>query len=73
MGADPYRDSIHIAAEPEAVFDYFTNATALARWMGDRAQHEHGDGARVFGIEAPSAKKCAYPEPNNCDRPCRRC
>ena len=37
MTADPYRDSIHIAAEPEAVFDYFTNAEALARWMGDRA------------------------------------
>ena len=37
MTADPYRDSIHIAAEPDLVFDYFTDATALARWMGDRA------------------------------------
>jgi uncharacterized protein YndB with AHSA1/START domain len=37
VAADPYRDSIHIAAEPEFVFEYFTNATALARWMGDRA------------------------------------
>ena len=37
MTADPYRDSIHIAAEPDLVFDYFTSATALARWMGDRA------------------------------------
>ncbi|MGH3149578.1 MAG: SRPBCC family protein [Streptosporangiaceae bacterium] len=37
MTGDPYRDSIHIAAEPELVFDYFTSATALARWMGDRA------------------------------------
>jgi uncharacterized protein YndB with AHSA1/START domain len=35
--ADPYRDSIHIAAEPDLVFDYFTSATGLARWMGDRA------------------------------------
>jgi uncharacterized protein YndB with AHSA1/START domain len=35
--ADPYRDCIHIAAEPEIVFEYFTNAEALARWMGDRA------------------------------------
>jgi uncharacterized protein YndB with AHSA1/START domain len=35
--ADPYRDRIHIAAQPETVFDYFTNAAALARWMGDRA------------------------------------
>lgn len=37
MAADPYRDSIHIAAEPELVFDYFTDARALARWMGDQA------------------------------------
>ena len=37
MTADPYRDSIHIAAEPDLVFDYFISATALAQWMGDRA------------------------------------
>ena len=37
MTADPYRDSIHIAADPEVVFDYFTDAAALTRWMGDRA------------------------------------
>lgn len=37
MTADLYSDSIHIAAEPEVVFEYFTNAKALARWMGDRA------------------------------------
>ena len=37
MTAEPYRDAIHITAEPEAVFDYFTSAEALARWMGDRA------------------------------------
>ena len=37
MTADPYRDSIHIAADPEIVFEYFTNAQALARWIGDRA------------------------------------
>ena len=37
MTADPYHDSIHIAAEPDLVFDYFTNAEALARWIGDRA------------------------------------
>jgi hypothetical protein len=35
--ADPYCDSIHIAAEPDLAFDYFTNATALVRWMGNRA------------------------------------
>ena len=37
MTADPYRDSIHIVADPEVVFDYFTDAAALTRWMGDRA------------------------------------
>jgi uncharacterized protein YndB with AHSA1/START domain len=35
--AEPYRDSIHIDAEPELVFDYFTRPEALVRWMGDRA------------------------------------
>jgi uncharacterized protein YndB with AHSA1/START domain len=35
--AEPYRDSIHIEAEPELVFDYFTRPEALVRWMGDRA------------------------------------
>ncbi len=37
MVAEPYRDSIHIEAEPEVVFDYFTKPEALIRWMGDRA------------------------------------
>ena len=37
MTADPYRDCIHIAAEPELVFEYFTDAAALARWIGDQA------------------------------------
>jgi uncharacterized protein YndB with AHSA1/START domain len=38
MSAEPYRDSIHIAADPEVVFDYFTKAEALACWMGDKAE-----------------------------------
>jgi uncharacterized protein YndB with AHSA1/START domain len=37
VAADPYRDSIHIDAEPELVFEYFTKPDALVRWMGDRA------------------------------------
>ncbi len=37
MAAEPYRDSIHIAAAPEAVFEYFTNPEMLVRWMGDDA------------------------------------
>jgi len=36
VAADPYRDSIHIDAEPEIVFDYFTKPEALVQWMGDR-------------------------------------
>ena len=40
MEAEPYRDTIHIAAAPEAVFDYFTNPELLVRWMGDEAQLE---------------------------------
>ncbi|HKV70803.1 MAG TPA: SRPBCC domain-containing protein [Gemmatimonadales bacterium] len=34
---EPYRESIYIAAVPSAVFEYFTNPSALACWMGDRA------------------------------------
>jgi uncharacterized protein YndB with AHSA1/START domain len=35
--AEPYRDSIHIEAAPDTVFEYFTRPEALVRWMGDRA------------------------------------
>jgi uncharacterized protein YndB with AHSA1/START domain len=35
--AEPYWDSIYIAADPSAVFEYFTRPEALVRWMGDRA------------------------------------
>jgi uncharacterized protein YndB with AHSA1/START domain len=37
VAAEPYRDSILVAAEPEIVFEYFTRPEALTRWMGDRA------------------------------------
>jgi uncharacterized protein YndB with AHSA1/START domain len=37
VAAEPYRDSILIEADPEAVFTYFTKPEALVRWMGDRA------------------------------------
>ena len=46
MTADPYRDSIHIAAQPDLVFDYFTSATALARWIGDRAEVDPRPGGK---------------------------
>jgi uncharacterized protein YndB with AHSA1/START domain len=37
MAPEPYRDSIHIAAEPQVVFEYFVDPAALVRWMGDEA------------------------------------
>jgi uncharacterized protein YndB with AHSA1/START domain len=46
MPAEPYRDSIHIAADPEVVFDYFTRAEALTRWMGDTADVDPRPGGR---------------------------
>src|SRR5438874_2107060 len=35
---DPVTDSIHIEAEPETVFEYFTTADSLVRWMGEYAE-----------------------------------
>jgi uncharacterized protein YndB with AHSA1/START domain len=37
MAAEPYRTSVHVAASPEQVFEYFTRAEAIVRWMGDFA------------------------------------
>lgn len=37
MAAEPYTASVHIAAEPEHVFEYFTRAESIVRWMGDYA------------------------------------
>ena len=33
----PHTASVHIAADPERVFDYFTKPAAILRWMGDYA------------------------------------
>jgi uncharacterized protein YndB with AHSA1/START domain len=32
-----YTSSVHVDAEPERVFDYFTKPEAILRWMGDYA------------------------------------
>jgi uncharacterized protein YndB with AHSA1/START domain len=37
LAADPHVTSVHIAARPEQVFEYFTRAEAIVRWMGDYA------------------------------------
>jgi uncharacterized protein YndB with AHSA1/START domain len=34
---DPITASVHIEAEPERVFEYFTAPDALVRWMGEYA------------------------------------
>ena len=35
--AEPYRDSVYIAADPSFVFRYFTEPQSLVRWLGDDA------------------------------------
>lgn len=37
MAVEVFRDSIHIDAEPDFVYEYFIKPEALVRWMGDRA------------------------------------
>jgi uncharacterized protein YndB with AHSA1/START domain len=37
VAADPFTASVHVAAEPETVFRYFTDPEAIVRWMGDYA------------------------------------
>jgi uncharacterized protein YndB with AHSA1/START domain len=37
MAAEPLRASIHVRAEPERVFAYFSEPEAIVRWMGDYA------------------------------------
>jgi uncharacterized protein YndB with AHSA1/START domain len=37
MAAEPVGASIHVRAEPERVFAYFTQPEAMVRWMGDYA------------------------------------
>jgi uncharacterized protein YndB with AHSA1/START domain len=44
--AEPYLDSIHIEAEPDVVFDYFTRPEAIVQWMGDRALLDPRPGGR---------------------------
>lgn len=40
MASETFRGSVHVDAPPEEVFAYFTEAEALASWMGDRAHVE---------------------------------
>lgn len=48
MMAEPYRQSIFIAASPEHVFRHFTDPTAITAWMGDAADVEPSPGGRFI-------------------------
>jgi uncharacterized protein YndB with AHSA1/START domain len=48
VAADVFEGSIFIEAPPEEVFKYFTEAEALASWMGDRAVVEPQPGGRFI-------------------------
>jgi uncharacterized protein YndB with AHSA1/START domain len=62
MRAEPYRDSIHIAAEPAVVFTYFIEADALIRWLGDSAVLEPRPGGRFTVFVGESAIEGRYVE-----------
>lgn len=49
MGVEIFEGSILVEAPPEEVFAYFTEAEALAAWMGDRALVEPRPGG-VFTL-----------------------
>ena len=46
MAAEVFTGSIFVEASPPEVFRYFTEAEALASWMGDRAMVEPQPGGR---------------------------
>jgi uncharacterized protein YndB with AHSA1/START domain len=46
VAGDVFEGSIFVEAPPEEVFRYFTEAEALAAWMGDRAVVEPQPGGR---------------------------
>ena len=50
MPAEPYIASIHVDAEPERVYEYFTRPDAIVRWMGDFAALDPTPGGR-FAVD----------------------
>jgi len=55
MPAEAYPDSIHVAAKPERVFDYFTQPDAVLRWLGERVSIDPRPGGEFtlfFGSES---------------------
>jgi uncharacterized protein YndB with AHSA1/START domain len=51
MPAEPYRASIHIAAAPEVVFEYFTKPEALVRFLTGLSHAIAGHGLDRDAIE----------------------
>ena len=62
MATEPYRDSIFIEAPPAEVFRYFTQADALASWMGEDALVEPRPGGRFTVFFGPQAVEGHYIE-----------
>jgi uncharacterized protein YndB with AHSA1/START domain len=50
MAPEPLTHSVYIAAEPERVYDYFTQPAAIVRWMGDYARLDPRPGG-VFVLD----------------------
>jgi len=46
----PYTASVHVDADAERVFDYFTRSEAIVRWMGDYAVLDPTPGGR-FAVD----------------------
>jgi len=48
--SEAFRTEIHIAADPDRVFDYFVDPRLLVRWMGDLARLDPRDGG-LFAVD----------------------
>lgn len=59
MAAEPVIATVHIDAEPERVYEYFTRPAAIVTWMGEYALLEAEPGGQ-FTVDV---KGCAGPRP----------
>jgi uncharacterized protein YndB with AHSA1/START domain len=53
--AEPLTACVHVEAEPDAVYDYFTQAEAMVSWMGDYAFVDAQPGGE-FSIDVNQAQ-----------------
>ena len=54
MPSEPYTASVHIAASPDRVYEYFTRPEAIVRWMGEFARLEPEPGGQ-FSVDIRGA------------------